>query len=1048
VGWLVRVTLFASLSCQIFAAEHYGYVRSGSRPVPGATVTATMDSYKLVTTTDENGVYIFDIPDKGKWVFEAEMFGFTKVKEERQLIGAASVLDFDLEREAGTPAEAPETQSVPGFQTVEVKEIDPSKIEEQMQQAAGPAASGTGSGNLNEAFLVNGSLSGGLQSVQNQNFFDQLDSEQSPIKKSKKGKSADLGPGAKRAKKAAKKAKKKKSAADTVSSFGSTKQENLIRGSVLYTFRDAAFDAKQYSLAGQPFDKPSYQQSHIGASAGGPLPGHPESIFFVNFAVNRAEMPYSGFDTVPTLEQRSGNFSKPTASGPVILYDPVSHLPLFGNIIPANRIDKIATGLLPYIPTPNLPGNLMNYQFNTAVPVNTVDFSAKLNHTLNDKNRFSFSFALQNRSGQQAQLFGFQDNLDGIGWQTDIGWSHNFGPRMINSLHYAFSRNRNNLVPFFAYGQNVAKNIGIQGTAQDPINYGPPNLLFTNFGDMVDGNASVRRDQSSAFRDSLTLVRGVHSFIFGGEYRRIQSNPITDTNGRGAFVFSGLLTTAFDDNLKLVPNTGLDFADFLFGFPNVAKVRFGSAANYFRSWATSAYVVDDWKVRSNLSLNLGLRYEYFSPYVEKYDRMSNLDVASGVTGVAVVIPGQTGPYTGVFPRALIDSAPTNFSPRAAIAWRPTPKKHIVLRAGYSIFYNGSIYAELPGRLASQPPFASNSNIQASLSNPLRLATGFTAASDKLINNGFVIDRNYRDGYLQTWNFAYEMNLTKTWALELSYMGSKGTRLDIQRAPNRAPPGSPLTAEDRRAIGNATGFTYETSDGNSIFHAGQVRLARKLSKGFSVQALYTYSKSIDDASVIGGGSAVVAQDSTNLRAERGLSTFDQRHYLNIGFTEQSPVGKKRPLSNATLNGMLRSWILAGNITAISGLPFTARVEGNLSDSGGSGNFGASRANATGLSVTSGPGFFNPAAFAPPTLGQYGNAGRNTIPGPSRFGMNLSLTRSFHATERHHIEIRMEGANLTNTAIFTNFGTVLNALNYGLPTAVLPMRSFKATLRYKF
>jgi hypothetical protein len=228
----------------------------------------------------------------------------------------------------------------------------------------------------------------------------------------------------------------------------------------------------------------------------------------------------------------------------------------------------------------------------------------------------------------------------------------------------------------------------------------------------------------------------------------------------------------------------------------------------------------------------------------------------------------------------------------------------------------------------------------------------------------------------------------------------------------------------------------------------MRLTRKLSKGLSIQALYTYSKSIDDASVIGGGSAVVAQDDRNLRAERGLSTFDQRHNLSIGFTEQSPVGKKRPLANPTLNGMLRSWILAGNITALSGLPYTARVEGNLSDSGGSGNFGASRANATGLSVTDGPGFFNPAAFAPPTLGQFGNAGRNTIPGPARFGMNLSLTRSFHATERHHIEIRIEAANLTNTPIFTNFGTVLNALNFGLPTSALPMRTFKATLRYKF
>ena len=219
----------------------------------------------------------------------------------------------------------------------------------------------------------------------------------------------------------------------------------------------------------------------------------------------------------------------------------------------------------------------------------------------------------------------------------------------------------------------------------------------------------------------------------------------------------------------------------------------------------------------------------------------------------------------------------------------------------------------------------------------------------------------------------EQNLTKTWVLELSYMGTKGTRLDVQRAPNRALPGSPLTAEDRRLIGNAVGFTYETSDGNSIFHAGQARLTRKLSKGLSIQGLYTFSKSIDDASVLGGGAAVVAQNDKNLAAERGLSTFDQRQSFSLGFTEQSPVGKKRPLASPAANGILRSWIVAGNITAMSGLPYTARVLGNLSDSGGSGNFGASRADATGLSVSGGSGFFNKAAFTPPSLG-FGDAGR--------------------------------------------------------------------------
>jgi hypothetical protein len=1050
VEWLLRGFLTLLISSTLFGSEHHGYVRSGKKAIPGATVTASLDKWKLVTTTDESGMYIFDLPGSGTWVFQTEMFGFSPAREERTLIGGASVLDFDLKLQAGGVAGTPATAPAAGFQKVDVEAQADSRaqIEQQMEAAAPPpTAQPMGGSDVNEAFLVNGSLSGGLQSVQQENFFDQLDRDQSIAKKQKKAK-GDLAPGENRARKAAKKAKKKKSLSDTVSSFGATKHENQIRGNVLYTFRDSALDASPYSLSGHPLNKPGYQQSRFGAAAGGPIPGSPQTTFFLNFALVRGQTPYANFDTVPSAGQRSGNFTQPTVAGPLVLYDPISHLPLAGNIVPASRIDPISTQLLSYIPLPNLPGGVQNYQITRAVPLNTSDFSAKLNHTLNDKNRFSLSFAMQSRNGRQEQLYGFQDTLDGFGWQSEAGWTHNFGPRAINAFHWAFSRNRSNYVPQFSYGPNVAAAMGIQGTSPDPINYGPPNLTFTNFGNMTDGTPLVKRGQTSALRDTVTVVRGVHSVTFGGEYRRVQSNDTTDAYGRGSYAFTGLLTSGFDNNERLLPGTGFDFADFLFGFPNQAKVRYGNPANYFRSLASSVYVVDDWKVRSNLSLNVGLRYEYFSPYTEKYDRMSNLDLAPGITGAAVVTPGQSGPYTGAFPRALIDSDPKNLSPRGAIAWRPTPKRHIILRAGYSIFYNGSVYGELPGHLASQPPFAQNNSILASLDYALRLATGFTSASTKLIDNSFAIDRNYKDGYAQTWNFAFEQNLSKTWVLELSYMGTKGTRLDVERAPNRALPGSPLTAEDRRLIGDAVGFTYETSDGNSIFLAGQARLTRKLSKGLSIQGLYTFSKSIDDASVLGGGAAVVAQNYNDLRAERGLSTFDQRQSFNLAFTEQSPVGKNVPLASPALTGLLRSWILSGSIAAMSGLPYTARVLGSLSDSGGSGNFGASRADATGVSVSGGTGFFNQAAFGPPSLGAFGDAGRNTIPGPSRFLMNLSLTRSFHATERQHIEIRLDATNVTNTATYSNFGTVLNALNYGLPTAALPMRTFKATLRYKF
>ena len=1065
MGRLMRYAVLFFIVGILQGAEHYGHVLSGKRPIPGATITATQEQTKLVTTTDETGYYSFPDFPKGKWVFKVEMFGFATVTREVTIVAQPSLQDFDLELSGGE-AEAPPTPAAsPGFQVLDVKEqADVKEEAAAAAQAEPPADSGSAAASsaaaagsdINEAFLVNGSLSGGLQAMSQKDFFDQMDEGLPTVKKAKKsGKSADSGGAGKRAKKAAKRAKKKQQgAANTVASFGATKQQSQIRGSLYYGLRNSVADATPYSLSGQPIPKPGYAQNRFGFAAGGPLDlprliHSPQTFFFINYSGVRSRIPYADISTVPTLDQRKGDFTQPTAMGPVVLYDPISHLPLVGNVIPAFRLDQSALHLLPYIPLPNLPGNVQNYQISTSVPQNTDDFSAKLNRNVTDRDRLSLSFALQNRSEKQPQLYGFRDSFSGLGWQSEFGWTHNFTPRTINAFHFAFSRNRYDTLPYFSYGPNVAQQAGIQGTSPDPINYGPPNLNFTNFGNMSDASPLVRRLQTSTIRDAVTLVRSPHNLTLGGEFRRQQINPITDSNGRGQFIFSGLLTSQFDINGQPLPRTGFDFADFLFGFPNSARLRYGTAANYFRASAYSLYAVDDWKLRSNLTVNYGLRWEYFPPYVEKYDHMATLDLAPDITGAAAVLPGQSGPYSGVFPRALVDSDKKNFSPRLAIAWRPFPKHHFVVRGGYSIFYNGAIYADLPAHLASQPPFAQITALNASLNFPLRIATGFTFGNFKTLNNSFVVDRNYRDGYAQTWNFGMEQNLSKSWALELSYMGTKGTRLDVQSLPNRAKPGSPLTAEDRRLIGDAVGFTYETSNGSSIFHAGQVRLTRRLKKGMSLGALYTYSKSIDNASSTTGANPVLVQDYTNLAAERSLSAFDQRHAFSATFTAESPVARGSAFAGGGAAAkILAAWRLGGTITAASGMPYTARVLGNLSDASGSGNLGSSRADATGLPVNSGPGFFNQAAFALPPPGRFGDAGRYTIIGPSRFAMNVSLLRSFHMTERYHLEFRIDAANLTNTAAMTNFGTVLNSLNYGRPTAAMPMRALRASLRLKF
>ena len=262
----------------------------------------------------------------------------------------------------------------------------------------------------------------------------------------------------------------------------------------------------------------------------------------------------------------------------------------------------------------------------------------------------------------------------------------------------------------------------------------------------------------------------------------------------------------------------------------------------------------------------------------------------------------------------------NLSPRIGFAWRPHGKKSTQVRGGYSIFYNGSIYNEFPNRLAAQPPFAKSAHLSTSTKRPLTLQEGFASAPSETITNTYAVDRYYQVGYAQTFNLSVQHSLPHALVLDVGYLGTKGTRLDIQRQPNRAAPGSPLTAEQRRQIGNAVGFTFDTSSGNSIYHGLQVRVVRRFQKGLSANALYTCSKSIDNVSTYGGGGVTVAQNDKDLRAERGLSSFDSRHTVNAEYMVTSPVGEHGLLRGGGWKmRLLENWSLSGGVTFSSGTP---------------------------------------------------------------------------------------------------------------------------------
>jgi len=284
-------------------------------------------------------------------------------------------------------------------------------------------------------------------------------------------------------------------------------------------------------------------------------------------------------------------------------------------------------------------------------------------------------------------------------------------------------------------------------------------------------------------------------------------------------------------------------------------------------------------------------------------------------------------------------------------------------------------------------------------------------------------------------------------IEAGYLGTKGTRLNVLTLPGQGPPGASNPGQQ-----GFSQFTYDSSVGNSIFHALTFRATQRFRRGFSMNANYQFSKSIDDSSTFGGAGNTVAQNWLDLTAERGLSSFDRRHSFDMNWVLTSQLGTpgSRFAPNTWTARLLKDWQLSGSFTAQTGTPLTARLLGNsaigLAQTAG---VGSGRADATGLTVSSAGDFFNRAAFTVPPPGQFGNAGRNTIPGPGRFEVDLAFGRSFQVDEsRRRLELRIEAKNAFNMVSFTNINTVVNATNYGLPISAAPMRVMDVLVRFRF
>ncbi len=839
--------------------------------------------------------------------------------------------------------------------------------------------------------------------------------------------------------------------------FGNFRRRNQqIRGQASFTIANSALNAKPFSLNGLDIPQASYAQSRFSLIVGGPLVipkiiKDPSTQFFLTYFGTRQKTPSLFTETVPTAAERIGDFSQATQSlgatntnAPLVLYNPATNQPFANNIIPVQNLNPIALALLRYYPAPNQPGNANNYQFETSKPSDTDNVGFRLQRNVSAKNRLFLNVQYQRRDSVSAQAFGYSDTTSGYGLSTTIGWTYNISPNLLSNFQFKFSRNRTQLTPYFS----TLPNSGIPGSSTNPLNGGPPTLNFTNFGSLSDGVASLTRSQSQGFTDALTLLRGVHNISFGGGYTRPDRALLSDPNGRGTFNFTGEATSQLNAAGQAVTGTGYDLADFLLGYPQSSSIQYSNQNDYFLQNQFNLYAQDEWKVKSNFTAILGVRYEYFGPVYEKYGRLANLDIGPEFAAVSPVVAGGTGLYSGSIPRGLVNSDWNNFSPRIAIAWKLTQfKKSTVIRSGYGIYYNSQAYLGFSSKLANQPPFATTNNINTSSADLLTLNAGFLTAAPTAVTNTFAVERNYRTPYVGTWDFFIQRDLGGGFFTEIGYTGTKGTGLDVYTLPNQGPSGSTAV---RAQINSASGYTLDQSVGNSTFNALQARFNRRFNHGLSFQMFYQWAKAIDDSSTLGGG-ATVAQNWLNIEGDKGLSNFDIRHTFTTGFVWTSPVaGPGSHISGQGLTGrLLKDWQISGNLSAHTGNPLTAKVLGNSQQLATTNGAGSERAQATGLPISGGTGqFFNLNAFAVPAAGTYGDAGVNTITGPGLFSLNTAFARSFNLSERRRIEFRIEATNVLNNVNYTSLYTVVNATNYGLPSAAGGMRTMDAVVRLRF
>ncbi|MGA2219532.1 MAG: TonB-dependent receptor, partial [Terracidiphilus sp.] len=1015
-----------ALVAEVTGGRLHGVVKSGNVPLPGVTLTAqnTLTGKKYSTTTDINGAWSMNIPQNGRYVVRTQFAAFA-VGSREAVLNAAShdqTVTFGLMLASRAAAQqASETASQQASESA-IRQLAGNAPQSLSLMNALSADTDTQAGNTG----ANGSAGAALPSAATSSDFGgdsvaisgasgqvsqlagvDMDRIRDAIETYRAQNPGQNGPGG----------------AGIFAGalggggfggggfggggfggggFGGGGRGNFRgfdpsqpHGAIFWFGTNSALNAEPFALNGQQQEQPPSGSNRFGITfMSEPYipkltkPSGKDTVFFT-LSGQRSSSPTDYYETVPTDAEKAGDFS---ATGLPAIYDPTTFQQFSSNgatnVIPVSRISPQAAALLKYYPEPNLTGgtgdNTYNYHALTTAQTNTTQAGVRYMRSLGKGATLPTGGG--RGGGRRNQNQGLRQSINlNYNWSESASDAVNFIPVLggksssnansvqagytvgyhkITSIFNAnWNRSTSQTTNYFTNGVDIATELGIlgpNGTALNisPLDYGLPDVNLSNLSGLNEQGPSFSIAQTTSLSETLSWIHGKHNLRFGGDYRRVHRDLLSGSNANGNFTFSGLFTEDANGD----QTTGSSLADFLLGLPQESTIDSSVTKAYLRDNVMDAFAQDDWRVLPYLTLNYGVRYEFYAPYTEKYGHLAFVDTnpSSGFTGETEVEAGTVGPFSGTLPDSLVFPFRTAFAPRIGLALRVPKLKQTVVRAGFGTNYSVGQYAGIATTMALQPPFANEQTNEESIGNSpssacarttpptcFTLADGFPAPNT---TGNYAIEPHYPLPYVSAWNLDVQKTLPFGIVMNLGYNGSKGDHLNMRSAP-RAVPGSPNTDPSNLV------FTYSQAEAFSKMSAGTVRMNKRLSKGIALGANYQYSHSIDDAGSVNGTSAVVAQNWQDLQAEASNSSFDIRHQVSGTYLYELPFGKdKFWVTTGVGSHILEGFSISGSYNFATGgwlTPSYAAAKSSIA----CGTAGSLRPNLTGVSVTAGGGSEN-------------------------------------------------------------------------------------------